>query len=363
MKKKSVLVMTAVLITMMLAGCGSKPAPAPTTAAPAETQAAKETAAPAAETTAAQEAKGSGEAADYPKEPIRIIVPFAAGGGGDTLVRTIEPFWAEALGGASFSIENMGGSGTQIGMTEIFNAGDDPYVVGVISQPHTSLTIDVQDAPYKLEDFQCINLHNVDPQSVFIVKSFAEKNNVHTFQELLDYMKAHPGTSIGVNGSTGGHLFAAYMNTTLDLGASIVPYNSGSEARTALMGGIIDAMVMNEAASLSLEDGICLASNWTSSELWDAPLMSEVYPELAEVGLACANYKFMGCSMKLKEEHPEIFEKLVETYKEAYLNEEHLKICEGQGLLQWMEWFGPEKSQEMWYSAQEVSNKYSGVFK
>ena len=302
------------------------------------------------------------EADSYPEEPIRVIVPFAAGGGGDTLARTIEPYWAEELNG-NFSVENMGGSGTQIGMTEIFNAGADPYVVGVISQPHTSLTIDVQDAPYTLDDFQCINLHNVDPQSVFVMQSFADKNGIKTINDLFDYMKANPGVSIGVNGMTGGHLFAAYMNTELDLGGTIVPYGGGAEARTALMGGIIDVMIMNEAASLGLEGGICLASNWYESKLWDAPVMSEAYPELAEVGIACANFKFVGCNAQLKAEHPEIFDKLVETYKAAYLNEEHLKICEGQGLLDWMKWYGPDESQKLWYGIQEISEKYSYLFK
>ena len=79
----------------------------------------------------------------YPRQPIRVIVPYAPGGGGDTMMRTVIPFWEESLPGARFVVENMGGAGTQIGMQELYNAGADPYVIGVISRPHTSLTIAV----------------------------------------------------------------------------------------------------------------------------------------------------------------------------------------------------------------------------
>ena len=196
----------------------------------------------------------SGEADSYPKEPVRIIVPFAAGGGGDTMIRTIEPFWKKTLN-ANFVVENMGGSGTQIGMTEIFNAGDDAYVVGVISQPHTSLTIDVQGAPYSLDDFQCINLHNFDPQSVFVTmdKEWSD------FVELVEYIKAHPGeVTFGVSQMTGGHLWTAFMKSELGLDFTIVPYDGGTPCRAALLGGIIDVMIMNEGASVGMENTKCL---------------------------------------------------------------------------------------------------------
>lgn len=353
-KRTAATIMIAIVVTgILMAGCKDSTS---ALAGSSQTDVAKKGGTPD------ETASLKNEAESYPKEPVRLIVPFAAGGGGDTMVRTIEPYWAEQLGG-NFSIENMGGSGTQIGMTEIYNSGDDPYVVGVISQPHTSLTIDVQGAPYTLDDFYCINLHNFDPQSVFVTQD-KEWND---FNELVNYIKAHPGeVSFGVSQMTGGHLWTAFMAEELNLDITIVPYDGGSTCRTAMLGGIIDVMVMNEAASSGMENTKCLGVNWTESRLWEnAKTISELLPgsKVAEVGIACANYKFVGVNAKMKEEHSEIFEKLVETYRAAYQNEEHMKICEGQGLSDYMKWYGPEESQKLWYSIQEISSQYSFLFK
>lgn len=302
---------------------------------------------------------------NYPNEPIRIVVPFAAGGGGDTMVRTVVPYWQESLEDAIFIVENMGGAGTQLGMQEIYNAGTDPYTIGVISQPHTSFTIEVQKAPYSIDDFACINMHNFDPMAIF-GRSEQQWNDA---VDLFDYIKEHPGElSCGVNQMTGGHLFAKYLIEEMGLEFTIVPYEGGAPARAALIGGIIDFMIMNEAASLGMgEEAKCLGVNWTKSVLYEeAKTMAELFPnepEMVDIGISCANYKAIGVSKEMKEANPEIFKILVDTLEAAYKNEEHMTKCEEQGLKDYMEWMGPEKSDEVFRGAQNLVYEYADLFK
>src|SRR3712207_5313547 len=101
-------------------------------------------------------------AAGYPERPINVIVPFATGGYNDRLSRAFVPFLQKELG-QPLVIVNRPGAGTQLGNTYFLQQPDDGYTIMCTSAaPYIPLTILLQNAQYKAEDFTMINLPSRD---------------------------------------------------------------------------------------------------------------------------------------------------------------------------------------------------------
>ena len=89
----------------------------------------------------------------YPSRPVRVIVPFAAGGGSDILARLIEQWLAERLG-RPFIIENRPGSAGNIG-TAVAHAPPDGYMLMRSTRPFTTTSISISSATSRLSRASC----------------------------------------------------------------------------------------------------------------------------------------------------------------------------------------------------------------
>jgi len=180
--------------------------------------------------------------AAYPDKPIKVIVPFPAGGGGDILARTVINKMAEQTGW-TFVIENRAGAGGNIGTEAVARSAPDGYTLAY----GTNGTFGINQTLYKKPGFDA--LKDFDPVVRFtqIALLMVVNNDIpaKTPKELLDYLKANPGkVNIGSAGNgTTSHLAAEMFATATGVKYQHVPYRGGGPAKTDLMSGQIQMMI------------------------------------------------------------------------------------------------------------------------
>lgn len=306
---------------------------------------------------------GASTAYGYPTGPIRFIVPFAAGGGSDVLVRVLAPHLAREMG-VTFVVENVEGAGTQIGLTALLNAPADGYTISQANQPHLAFTIAVQGATYSSSDFAWLNMHQIDDISF----SAALDAPWHCFQDLIDDIRARPGEiAIGVTQMGGHHVFALYLQNTYDLDFIIVPYPGAGEGRAAVLGGHVDLFISTTFSDWTFRDNIrsiAVGGN-ERSPLWPDTLTileATGNERLAEVANALASFRGVLVSRQFKENYPERFEKLVEAYRRAFYSEEHKADADRTGQTPVMRWTGPEEAERLSAGADEIVAAFAHYF-
>jgi len=180
------------------------------------------------------------QSADYPQRPITMIVPFSAGGPSDNAARSL----AEALRqdmGQTVLVENRGGAGGTIGISHAAGATPDGYT---ILQMHAGFT--TAPSLYKNPGYDAKNSFEpigmvLDVPMTLIARSDFPANNV---QELVDYIKAHPGEVSMGNARIGSaaHLCGLMFSRAINVDILTVPYKGTGPAMNDLLGKQIDIM-------------------------------------------------------------------------------------------------------------------------
>lgn len=180
-------------------------------------------------------------AADFPSKPIRIIVPFAAGGSTDAVARLVGTKLAARLG-QPVVIENKPGGSEVIASTFVAQSPPDGHIIFLSTM--TGLTVNpslyskLAYAPKK--DFAPLVLAATIP-SIFVVHPSVP---VKTMAELPAYLKAHPATAYGSGGNgTPNHLATEMYKRAIGAEALHVPYKGGAPALADLMAGQLQLMV------------------------------------------------------------------------------------------------------------------------
>jgi len=171
----------------------------------------------------------------YPNRPIRVIVPYAPGGGSDILARLLQPRASETLGQA-LVIDNRPGASSTLGTAMVARAQPDGYTIGMID---TALVINpglFASLPYDAaKDFAPITIVATSPL-VFAVHPSVGANNV---KELVALAKAKPGQlnfSSAGNGSA-GHLAGEQFRAVAGISLVHVPYKGAGPQTAELIGG------------------------------------------------------------------------------------------------------------------------------
>ena len=175
---------------------------------------------------------------EYPSKPIRIVVPLAAGGTGDTMARLLADTMSGDLG-KRIVVENRAGSGGTIGTDVVAKSAPDGYTLALVGTSHC-MNATLQKLPYDpITDFTPIALVANTP-SVLIVHPSVPANSV---QEFIALAKQKPGSinygSAG-NGST-PHLHAELFKIMTGVNLVHVPYKGSTPARVAVMSGEVQA--------------------------------------------------------------------------------------------------------------------------
>lgn len=178
--------------------------------------------------------------AAYPDRPVRIIVPFPAGGGTDIVVRLIGPHLSAELQ-QPVVFENKGGAGTVIGTDLAANAAPDGYTLLFTSSAFTANASLMKKLPYDpLRSFVPIGSAALHPFVLVAHPSLPARN----MGELLAYAKANPGklsyASVGTGSSQ--HLGMELLKRQAGVDIVHVPYKGSSPATTDLLGGQVHMM-------------------------------------------------------------------------------------------------------------------------
>ena len=187
-------------------------------------------------------------AQDYPSKPVRIVVPFAPGGGTDLSARVIAQKLSESLG-ANFVVDNRPGAAGIVGTEMIAKSKPDGYALLVVSSSHAINPAMYPKLPYDTaRDFVPISLLLSGPSLVVAHPSLPAKNA----RELIALAKAKPGTLTFASAGHGtpphmaGELFRALAGIDL----VHIPYKGNGPAYTDLMAGQVSLMFPNIATSL-----------------------------------------------------------------------------------------------------------------
>ena len=179
-------------------------------------------------------------AQDYPAKPVRIIVPFAAGGPADIYARQIGQHLTEALK-QSFVIEDRPGGGSIIGTDAVAKSAPDGYTLLMMSNTHTTNESLIADKPFQLmRDFAPVSPVNYS-DLVMVVHPSVPVSDLKGFIALakskpkgLDYASSGPGTPYHM----AGELFKAMSGTDI----VHVPYKGSSGARNDILAGHVPMM-------------------------------------------------------------------------------------------------------------------------
>jgi len=221
-------------------------------------------------------------AADYPDRPIKLVVPFPAGGGADALARTIMPRVAQELG-TSIVIDNRPGAGGNVGTEFVARSAPDGYTLlygtNGTHAINRSLYAKVPFDPVR--DFAPVSRMTQIAALLVVHPSVPAKN----VAELVEFAKANPGrvyfASAG-NGTT-SHLSGELFKTAAGVDIVHVPYRGGALAAADLTGGQVQMMVDVMPNVLPLANGGKLRALGVTTAV-RVPAAPEI-PTIAESGL------------------------------------------------------------------------------
>lgn len=186
-------------------------------------------------------ASGAVSAQAWPTKPIRLVVPYAAGGPGDVIARMVAKKASESLQQA-IVVDNKGGAGGTIGVDAALKASSDGHTFALTAQGPLAGMPNLSKVPYALSDVQYLTLVARGPAVIVVSKKVA----ANTLGDFIRLAKASPGKlNYGSAGpGTTPHIGAELLKQEAGIDITHVPYKGAAPAITALLGGEIDmAMV------------------------------------------------------------------------------------------------------------------------
>ena len=225
---------------------------------------------------------GAAVAQDYPSRPVKIIVPFPAGGSNDIIARIVAQKLTERSG-QTFIVENRGGAGGNIGAEAVASAEADGYTLLLTAPPPLTINASLyKKLPFDpVKAFAPVALVASVPIVLVVNPSVPAKN----VSELIALAKAKPGTlnfgSSGI-GST-NHLAGDLLKSLAGIDIVHVPYRGAAPAMNDLLAGQIPFMFDNMPAVLPQVQGkainaIAVAGAKRADALPDVPTVAETVP-------------------------------------------------------------------------------------
>jgi tripartite-type tricarboxylate transporter receptor subunit TctC len=221
-------------------------------------------------------------------KPIRLIVPYGAGGPIDVTARVLAEKVKDSLG--TVVIENKPGAGGNIGVDLVAKAPADGFTVGIAAvATHAINPWLFARMPYDAgKDFTPITQLVRVPNVLVMNADVAQRLNIHTLSDLVSYAKQNPAKlnyGSGGNGSA-GHLAGELFKKQAGIFALHIPYNGGNPAQLALLSGQVDFNFDNLAtAAANIKSGklkaLAVTTQQRSSTLPDVPAVAELYAGFA----------------------------------------------------------------------------------
>jgi tripartite-type tricarboxylate transporter receptor subunit TctC len=222
--------------------------------------------------------------AAYPDKPIRLVVPFAAGGGTDLIARTLGAGMSAELG-QQVIIDNKPGGGTMIGTDAVAKSAPDGYNIVIATFAHAINPSLQPKMPYANDKaFAPISLIGKGP-NVLVVRA---DSPYKTVKDIIDAARAKPGklNYASQGNGTSAHLAGEMFTNLAKVQMTHVPYRGAGPAITDLLGGQVDMIFGTAAAVASFVDSgklraIGVTSPQPSPAYKGVPAIAETVPGYA----------------------------------------------------------------------------------
>jgi len=221
--------------------------------------------------------------AAWPSKPVRIVVPFAAGGTTDILARAIAPELSKAFG-QSFFVENRAGAGGNLGADVVAKSPADGYtlLMGTVGTHGINRAL-YPKLPYDpFKDFSPITLIAAVPNVMVMNAEKAKALGINNIADFVAYARANPGKlNMASSGNgTSIHLAGELFKSQTKIFMLHFPYRGSGPALLDLLGGSMDVMYDNLPSALPhIKSGklkaFAVTSNQRSSALPDVPTIEE----------------------------------------------------------------------------------------
>jgi tripartite-type tricarboxylate transporter receptor subunit TctC len=262
------------------------------------------------------------EAQAYPQKPVKIVVPYAAGGNTDAIARVTAQRLAAGMG-QQFVVENRVGAGGAIAAEYVARAAADGYTLCLCALSQLGPVPLTQKVAYDpLKDFTPIS--NIGANGFVI--TVTAKLPVKTLAEFVDYAKSRPGQLNYGSGGTGSltHLAAALFLHRAGLQMTHVPYKGGAPALTDTIAGQVE---MYAASPSEVEPHVGsgnlrllgISTSARIKQLPDVPAIAELYPGFVAVtwngllgpaGMPAAVVERLGAELQAAMKEPDFLDRL-----------------------------------------------------
>jgi tripartite-type tricarboxylate transporter receptor subunit TctC len=221
---------------------------------------------------------------EYPTQEITVIVPYTAGGPTDLAARTMGAHLEQALG-QPVIVENMPGAAGSVAMNELVASEPDGHTLTLIAAPSTVVTPMIQDVPYDADSFVTIGVISEVP-SVLAVGGGSEFADAAAF---LDAARQRPGElTVGTPGATTSQAIELRrLASEYGVQVTVVPFNGNAELIQAVLGGTVDAVLINVSQDIraQIDSGtfrpLALSPAERKDYLPDTPTLAELgFPDL-----------------------------------------------------------------------------------
>lgn len=192
---------------------------------------------------AASAAFGAEAAADWPDRPITLIVPFAAGGGGDTLARLVADPLAKTIG-QSIVVENHPGAGGNIGSAAAVRAKPDGYTFLYGTNGTQAINHSLyKSVGYKPEQLKAVGRFSTIELTLVVARD--NEKGINTVADMLAYPTSDdkPLTCGSAGNGTSSHLACEMFKKQTGLSITHIPYKGNAAAVTDIIGGRIDFII------------------------------------------------------------------------------------------------------------------------
>jgi len=284
----------------------------------------------------------SAVASDYPTKPIDVIVAYAAGGGTDVGARILAKV-APKYVSQPLVIVNKPGAGGEVGFMALAQAKPDGYTIGFINPPTIVMLPFQRKVGYKMSDFKYI-INIMEDVGCLSVRT---ESKYKTLEDFIKDARQKPGEVTVGNAGAGSdaHMTAVDIARRANISVTPVPFKGASEARTAVMGGHVDAVVMKvgEAKPYVESNQIRILGVAAGERLKDFPqvptfrekgiltAMTTTRAIAGPSGIPVAAVKYLHDQLKKTMEDPEFIELTQKTgvYVKYMTAEEYKKYIDG----------------------------------
>jgi len=221
--------------------------------------------------------------ATWPAKPVKIVVPFAAGGTTDILARAIAPELSKAFG-QQFIVENRTGAGGNLGADVVAKSQADGYtlLMGTVGTHGINKAL-YDKMPFDpIKDFAPITLVAAVPNVMVVNTAVARERGINTVADFIKYAKANPGKlSMASSGNgTSIHLAGELFKTMTGTYMTHIPYRGSGPALLDMVGGNVDVMFDNLPSSMPQIKGgklkaLAVTSAQRSSAMPDVPTLEQ----------------------------------------------------------------------------------------